>query len=164
MAFGGNMPDQNLVPGWDVQGNAPAGYGQAGNSTTVLTGGQLGAGYPSPPGAGNANASENSASYTTSVLANAGYADATGPATRTLPATIGGTSLASPALGTTGTNPSNSLAALVTGIAPTPTSVTIKNNAGVTVSTALNGAGPYTVPPGGSITLNAAATAWTWSV
>ena len=70
--FAQPTPDENLVPGWNVQANAPAGFAQAAPVPTTTVVGQAGAGFPNPPGAGNIG-SENSAAYTTSALANGSY-------------------------------------------------------------------------------------------
>lgn len=169
--------DENLTPGWNVQGtgaaNSPGpgapGYGQAGNTTTSITTGQALAGLPQPTGALNTGA-ENSGSQTVSVLSNAGYADATGPATRTLPATIGGQSLSAPAVPATtvvAANPSASLAALVTITGGTLTVVKVGSNGQTYAQATQVGttAGTYTVPPNGVIGITySAAPTWTWAV
>lgn len=100
--FAAPTPDENLVPGWNSQGNFTnaatlgvpgAGYSQAApfGQVTPLTG-QANAGFPNPPGAMNVG-SENSAAYSTSVLANPGYADGSlirgATATTPIPTTAG---------------------------------------------------------------------------
>jgi hypothetical protein len=80
-------PDENLVPGWNVQGNFASvstvgepGQGYASPAAVPAptaaynTQSQANAGYPNPPGAFNIG-SENSGSYTSSILTNPGYAD-----------------------------------------------------------------------------------------
>jgi hypothetical protein len=76
-------PDENLQPGWNVQGNGAtqatvgvpgAGYAQAAAVPASVVGvGQLGSGVPNPPGALNIG-SENSATYSTPILENGSYA------------------------------------------------------------------------------------------
>lgn len=179
--FAQPTPDENLSPGWNVQGTGTAqsttgipgaGYGQSGNSTTALGPGfnQNLAGLPQPPGALNIGA-ENSGSQTAQILTNPGYATATGPATRTMPVTIGGVALSAPAVPATtvlATNPSTIYAALVTITGGTLTVVktgpagTASYAAATQVGTA---AGTYTVPPGGVIGITySAAPTWTWAV
>lgn len=70
--FAQPTPDENLVPGWNVQGFAPAGFSQAGVTPQIAVAGQSSAGFPNPPGAGNVG-SENSAAYTTQILQNGSY-------------------------------------------------------------------------------------------
>lgn len=71
--FAQPTPDENLVPGWNVQGFAPAGFAQAGVTPQIAVAGQLQSGLPNPPGASNVG-SENSAAYTTPILENGSYA------------------------------------------------------------------------------------------
>lgn len=70
-------PDENLVSGWNVQGNVnpggETGYAQAGVTGNVANVGQASAGFPLPAGAMNANPSENSGAYSESVLENGSY-------------------------------------------------------------------------------------------
>ena len=91
--FAAPTPDENLVPGWQVQGNAPLGFAQSGVIPAVTTAGQANAGLPYPPGAENVGA-ENSGSQSVSVLTNGSYS--VGPntslansATLPLPTTTG---------------------------------------------------------------------------
>lgn len=78
-------PDENLSPGWNVQGTGVAqatsgkpgvGYAESGvvpaNPNNAQPN-QASAGYPSPPGAANV-AGEASGSYSTQILENPGYA------------------------------------------------------------------------------------------
>lgn len=177
--------DENLIPGWSVQGGGVgqstsgipgAGYGSTpANVTTSLAagaGGQLGSGVPQPQGALNIGA-EASGSQTVAILTNNGYSNATGAANRVLPATIGGVALTAPTMttGVAATNPSTALAALVSNSIPADVTgtLTIKNNAGVTVQTLTGAAltaanGVYTVPPGGTITATFSGGTWTWAV
>ena len=110
-------------------GNVPSGYGSATATTTAGYGpGQAGAGLAPFPG----TSGQSAAAASESVLAGAGYADSTGPATRTLPANIGGTTVSAPTMttGTKATNPT-SLVAIVTNSIPTDvTVVSIKDAAG----------------------------------
>lgn len=88
MAIGANVPDENLVPGWNSQGNftlastvgTPGqGYATSGAvpaSPNLSASSQASSGLPQPPGALNINA-ENSGSQTVPVLTNPGYADGT---------------------------------------------------------------------------------------
>lgn len=74
--------DENLVPGWNVQGNinpgGETGYAQAAavpaSPANGVSTGQAGAGLPNPPQAFDIN-NENSAAYGESILTNPGYAD-----------------------------------------------------------------------------------------
>lgn len=70
-------PDENLVAGWNVQGNVnpggETGYAQAAITGTATNVGQASAGFPQPAGAMNANPSENSVAYSESVLQNGSY-------------------------------------------------------------------------------------------
>jgi hypothetical protein len=87
MAIGVNVPDENLVPGWNVQGgsngNTSSGPGSAGYAQKGVTGdisvaipgsatSNPGGGFPYPPGAMNVG-SENSAAYSTPILENSSY-------------------------------------------------------------------------------------------
>lgn len=176
--------DENLTSGWNVQGNAPgggtnygqttigapgSGYGQAANTTLSYGPGQVSAGLPQPPGALNVG-SQNSGSQTLSVLLNAGYADATGAANRTLPANIGGSTVNPPAVPATtvlATNPT-SLAAqvVITGGTLTVVKVGVQGTATYAAATQVGTtAGTYIVPPGGVIGITySAAPTWTWTV
>lgn len=170
--------DENLVPGWSVQGGGVgqsttgvpgAGYGQAGNVTLAYGPGQLGSGVPIPQGALNIGA-EASGSQTVAILTNPGYADATGAANRTLPANIGGSTVNPPAVPATtvlATNPTSLAASVViTGgtltVVKTGTAGTATYAAATQVGTT---AGTYVVPPGGVIGITySAAPTWTWTV
>jgi hypothetical protein len=167
-------PDENLVPGWNVQstfanastiGEPGAGYAQPGvtpPATALSAAYQASAGFPQPPGALNIG-SENSGSQTVSVLTDPGYSVANGT-------TLGAITAPSiPATTVAANNPSG-LAALVTITGGTVT----------VISTApFNSAGPgsatftqvgtttpatVTVPPGGYIkmTYSVVPTSWTW--
>lgn len=171
-------PDENLAPGWNVQGTGTgqtvsgipgAGYGQAGNVTLTYGPGQLTAGLPIPQGALNVGA-ENSGSQTAQILTNAGYADATGAANRLLPANIGGSTVNPPAVPATtvlATNPTQLAASVViTGgtltVVKTGTAGTASYAAATQVGTT---AGTYIVPPGGVIGITyTVAPTWTWTV
>lgn len=85
--FAQTTPDENLSPGWNVQGTGAAqstsgkpgvGYAESGvvpaNPSNALPN-QASAGYPNPPGAMNV-AGEASGSYSTQILENPGYASA----------------------------------------------------------------------------------------
>jgi hypothetical protein len=94
--FAQPTPDENLSPGWNVQGTGSAqsttgipgqGYAQGAPVGASISTGQAGAGYPNPPGAGNIGA-ENSGSYTQSILSNPGYATGSGAYSATLTAPI----------------------------------------------------------------------------
>jgi hypothetical protein len=144
-------------------GNVPSGYGSATATTTAGYGpGQAGAGHAPYPG----TSGQSAAAASESVLTGAGYADATGPATRTLPTNIGGTTVSAPTMttGTKATNPT-SLVALVTNSIPTDvTVVSIEDAASNVVSTTVQSSGQYVVPPGGSITATFSGGTWTWAV
>lgn len=165
--------DMNLVPGWDVQGNGSGGnpgpdapgYGEPGNTGAVYGPGQPGAGFPNPPQAEDVGG-ENSGSYGESVLVNPGYADATGPGGRTLPANIGGTQVTAPTMttATKSTNPTNLVATVTNSIPGDVSAVSIKDAGGNVVSTTVTGSGVYIVPPGGSITPTFSGGTWTWAV
>lgn len=162
-------PDENLVPGWNAQGNTSAGYGQAGNTGTIYGPGQSGAGTPQPPSTGSQGTNGAAAE---SVLVNPGYADATGPGTRLLPQNIAGSSVALPTVPATGVvvaNPTNLVATVVIAAnGATITSVHV-GNAGQTYAQAAvagTAAGTYTVQPGGviGIAYTVATPTWTWAV
>lgn len=79
--FAQPTPDENLINGWNVQGNFTAaatvgipgaGFAQAALTPAVTVQGQTSAGFPNPPGAGNVG-SENSAAYTSQILVNGSY-------------------------------------------------------------------------------------------
>jgi hypothetical protein len=86
MPIGVNVPDENLVPGWNSQGNfalastvgTPGqGYATSGAvpaSANLSASLQASSGLPQPPGALNIGA-ENSGSQGVPVLTNPGYAD-----------------------------------------------------------------------------------------
>lgn len=86
MAIGANVPDENLIPGWNSQGNfalastvgTPGqGYATSGvvpASPNLSASSQALSGYPQPPGALNIG-TENAGSQTVPVLTNPGYAD-----------------------------------------------------------------------------------------
>lgn len=85
--------NENLVPGWNVQGNisgdGQTGYAQEGNVAPVsgsATVGQAGAGYPNPPLAMDIDA-EASGAYTESALTNGSY---TYPVTTAIGTTVNG--------------------------------------------------------------------------
>jgi hypothetical protein len=80
--FGIPTQDENLQPGWNVQGTGPAqsttgvpgaGYAESGVVPATTAVGQTGSGYPNPPGALDIGA-ENSGTYTTPILENGSYA------------------------------------------------------------------------------------------
>lgn len=152
--------DENLVLGWNSQEQS-LGYGSTEAAVTAAYGpGQPGAGTPQPPGAFNANPSENSASYTQSILSNPGYADGTGHAQTTV------TAPAVPASGSVAANPTN-LTASVT-ITGGDTSAVVTGGPGATYAQAAQagtGDGTYAVPPQGVIGLTyTTAPDWTWDV
>jgi hypothetical protein len=79
--FAQQTPDENLSPGWTVQGTGSAqattgipgeGYAVSGVVPAATNVGQTSAGFPNPPGAGNID-SENSGSYTSQILVNGSY-------------------------------------------------------------------------------------------
>lgn len=164
--FAQPTPDENLVPGWGVQADAPLGYGTtAGNSTTAYGPGQASAGYPNPPGAIDIGA-EASGSYSSSVLVNPGYADGTGHA-QTLLGTGNLPDVPSvPSSAVVATNPTT-LVALVTITGGTLTIVKT-GTVGQTYAQATQvgtTAGTYAVPPGGVIGVTySVAPTWTWTV
>lgn len=96
--FAQQPQDENLVSGWNVQGNnfststfgqPGGGYAEAGVIGAVTTASQPNAGFPYPPGAANVGA-ENSGSYTTSVLENESYSvSQVAAATGTNPTAVG---------------------------------------------------------------------------
>lgn len=163
--------DENLVPGWNAQGSAPLGYGQAGNTGTTINTGQAGAGFPNPPQALDVGG-ENSAAYTESILTNPGYADATGPGGRTLPANIGGSSVSAPNVPATGVvapNPTSLVATVVIaagGATITAVKVGIAGQTYAQAAAAGTAAGTYIVPPGGviGIAFTSGPPTWTWTV
>lgn len=144
--FGQPTPDENLKPGWNVQGTTSAtgpdapGYAQAGVTGNVSNVGQASAGYPNPPGALNANPSENSASYSQSILTNGSYSVAS--ATGVNPTQIGQTvTLASvPATATAFGNPFGISAVL-----------TLTGGTGVTAAYTVNGSSSVAVVSGGIV-------------
>lgn len=72
--FAQPTPDENLVPGWNVQANTGSpGFAQSGVVPVTANVGQAGAGLPNPPGASNIG-SQNSSAYSESVLTNGSYA------------------------------------------------------------------------------------------
>lgn len=160
--FAQPTPDENLVPGWQVQSNVPAGFAQAGVAPTPSTlTGQANAGFPQPPGALNIGA-ENSGSQTASVLSNPGYADGQNTMLGTITApTVPATTVAAQ-------NPSG-LAAIVTVTGGTVTGVAtapwVPGGSGSATFTTVATATPatVTVPPGGWIKLTySVAPTWTW--
>jgi hypothetical protein len=79
--FAQQTPDENLSPGWTVQGTGSAqsttgipgaGFAQSAVVPAGTVVGQTSAGFPNPPGAGNIG-SENSAAYTSQILVNGSY-------------------------------------------------------------------------------------------
>lgn len=176
--FAQPTPDENLIPGWSVQGGGVgqstsgipgSGYSQAGNSTLTYGPGQLLAGFPQPPGALNVGA-ENSGSQNVSILTNMGFASATGAANRTLPSNIGGTVVNAPAVPATtvlATNPTSLAASVViTGGTLTVVKTGPQGTASYAAATQVGTtAGTYIVPPGGVIGITySAAPTWTWTV
>jgi hypothetical protein len=171
--FAQPTPDENLVPGWNVQasgatGPGDPGYGTAGNTGTVYSPGQPLSGFPQPPGAENVGA-ENAGSQTVSVLTNAGYADATGPGGRQLPQNISGSTVNPPAVPATSvvaTNPTNLVATVV--ISGGTLTVVKTGQPGQTFAQATQvgtTAGTYVVQPGGVIGITySVAPTWTWAV
>lgn len=168
--FGQPTPDENLVPGWSVQGNinsgGETGYAQFGvvpAITTVSTALQANAGYPSPAGAENASNAENSGSQGVSILTNPGYAGTGTPLGPITSPTI-------PASGTAVQNPSG-LASLVTITAGTVSAVAtapLVNGVAGTYTTISPGETAtevqITVPGAGFIklTYSVVPTSWTW--
>jgi hypothetical protein len=80
--FGIPTQDENLQPGWNVQGTGPAqsttgvpgaGYASAAAIPVTTAVGQVGSGVPNPPGALNVG-SENTGAYSTPILENGSYA------------------------------------------------------------------------------------------
>lgn len=80
--FAQPTPDENLKPGWNVQGTTSAtgpdapGYAQAGITGAVTTASQSSSGLPYPPNAEYTSPSEipaNGGSYALPVLENASY-------------------------------------------------------------------------------------------
>lgn len=143
--------DANLTPGWDVQGNTGLGYGSvAGNSSANFGPGQAGAGFPNPAQAEDVG-SENSASYSQSVLVNPGYADGTGHAQTQLGT---GNLPAAPTLAsaTALVNPTQLIAQVTATPVGDVTAVSVKNVAGTVLNSTVGSTGVYTVPPGGSVT------------
>jgi hypothetical protein len=115
-------PDENLVPGWNVQGNFASsatvgvpGQGYASPAAVPAptaaynTQSQANAGFPNPPGAFNIGA-ENSGAYTASILTNPGYADGN--------TIIAGTGLTAPNVTTTGVQSPYGLSAQATIVYP----------------------------------------------
>jgi hypothetical protein len=167
-------PDENLVPGWNVQSNFTnastlgepgQGYATAGvtpPAVALSASYQATAGYPQPPGALNIGA-ENSGSQTVSILTDPGYSVASG--------TILGavTAPTIPASTVAAANPSG-LAALVTITGGTTTVIsTAPFNAAGSGSATFTQVGTttpatVTVPPGGyiKITYSVVPTSWTW--
>lgn len=165
-SFAQPSADENLVPGWDVQANAPLGYGSvAGNSTASYGPGQVSSGVPNPPGAMNTG-TENSGSYASQVLVNPGYADGTGHAQTALGTGNLPSAPAVPTSGVVAANPTN-LVAQVTVTGGTLTFVKT-GTAGQTYAQATQAGtadGTYTVAPGGVIGITySVAPTWTWAV
>lgn len=168
--FGQPTPDENLVPGWSVQGNinsgGETGYAQAGvvpATANVSTALQATAGVPSPAGAENASNASNAGSQSVSILTNPGYAGTGTPLGPITAPTI-------PASGTAVQNPSG-LAALVTvtggtlgGIATAPL---VSGAAGTytTISPGETSAEVQVTVPGAGfikLTYSVVPTSWTW--
>ena len=165
-------PDENLTPGWNVQGNFTgastlgipgAGFAQAGvtpPAVALSASYQASAGFPQPPGALNIG-SENSGSQTVSVLTDPGYSVASG----TILGTI--TSPSVPATTVAASNPSG-LTSLVTITGGTVTVVSTApfNAAGsgsATFTQVAAGPGTVTVPPAGYIKMTyTGSPAWSW--
>lgn len=86
--------DENLTPGWNVQGDISAtdgetGYAEPGVTATVVNEGQADAGYPNPPLAMDIDA-EASGSYGESVITNGSYSvSLTGASTPAAPTQTG---------------------------------------------------------------------------
>lgn len=115
MAFGGNVPDENLVPGFTVQNagggtNYSASYVPVVGLTTVAS--QASAGFPYPPGAINVG-SENSGSYAESILTNESYSVSQSQAPAGTNPTMIGAAITLTAAITSGTVPLSPLALMV---------------------------------------------------
>jgi len=173
--FAQPTPDENLSPGWNVQGTGSAqsttgipGYAQGAPVGASISTGQAGAGYPNPPGAGNIGA-ENSGSYAQSILSNPGYATGSGAYSVTLTAPIPTTT------GVTNPFGMNATANMVLPVSVTAIYVAPWQSTGQPSGTgapwtqvlpATSTAGeifPVSVPPGGYVKLvGANATSVTW--
>lgn len=169
--FAQPTPDENLVAGWNNQGNFTgastlgipgAGFAQSGAVPTVTNVGQASAGTPQPPGAENIG-SENAGSQTVSVLTNGSYSvtpntSMTTTATLPVPTTAGvqqpfGVSANASVIG-----------AAVTSIAVAPFTTGTPAYTTVATFTASANAVTVTVPPGGFIkTGGASATSVTYT-
>jgi len=161
--FAQPTPDENLVPGWNVQANAPAGFAQSGVVPAVTVNGQTSAGFPNPPGAGNIG-SENSAAYTSQILVNGSYSVSpnTSLSQSVTPPAIPATTVA--AQSTTGLNAT----VTVTGGTVTQISVAPWNPGGSAASTftvvATATPATFSVPPAGYVKMTySVAPTWTWT-
>lgn len=164
--------DENLVPGWNVQGNnggtAGNGYATAGavppapNLSSALQGS---AGFPYPPKAEDVG-SENDGASGVSILTNPGYATGNGTILGAITApTI-------PASGTALANPSG-LAAQVSVTGGTLTEIQVAPFTAAGVGSAVftevaagdaAGSAPVVVPGGGwiKLTYSVVPTSWSW--
>lgn len=150
--FAAQPQDENLVPGWNSQGNFPSvatvgkpgvGYAVAGVTGAVTTQAQSLSGFPFPPGAMNIGA-ENSAAYTTQILQNGSYTVAQN-------------------LAPAGTNPTAvgaviTTTAALTGVVLSGMSLLVQTHTSTTITYTIAGGSAVTVVAGGIIPAGAAVT------
>lgn len=151
MAIGGNVPDENLVPGFTVQ-NAGGGVNYSAAYVPVVgdvtTNSQANAGFPFPPGAANVG-SENSGSYAKSVLTNASYSvSQVGAAAGTNPTAVGA-AITIPTGGVTATVLS-ALSLVLTNLDSGTVTYTIGGSGSISVTTA-----GEVIPAGAAVTATA---------
>lgn len=170
--FAQPTPDENLVQGWNSQGNFTAaatvgapglGFAQSAAIPATTVAGQPSAGFPSPPGAGNVGA-ENSAAYTAQILVNGSYSINPVPS---LSAAL--TAPAVPASTVAAQSPSG-LPTIVTISGGTTTVISVAPwNAGGAAAATFTQVGTTTpatvsVPPAGYIKITySVAPTWTWT-
>lgn len=171
--FAQPTPDENLVQGWNVQGNFTAaatvgvpgaGFTQPAVVPATTNVGQTSAGFPNPPGAGNVG-SENSASYTSQILVNGSYSISPVPSL-----SAGITAPAIPASTVAAQSPSGlNSTVTVTGGTTTVISVAPWSSGGAAAATftqvGTTTPATFSVPPAGyvKITYSVVPTSWSWT-
>jgi hypothetical protein len=156
--FAQPSPDENLVPGWNNQGDTSPGYAEAAATSSVTVVGQAGAGYPNPPGAIDVGA-ENSGSYGESILENGSYSvSPTTNLSQTLTTPVPSTAGVQNPFGTAAIAQITSGSATTAQVAPFTTGTVTYGSA----QTVADGVTAILVPPGGYIKTAAAVTSVIW--
>jgi hypothetical protein len=154
-----NGTDPQLVPGWNVQGRAPAPYSQPGVTASPAALSTLGNGSPgvaSPP-----SNNTSAAGAASEILTNPGYGDVP-PALITSGTTLASYLVPVPVSGTAFQSPV-ALPCVVTIAGGMVTLVQLTPLGGTAVEVG-TGDGTYTIPPRAQVTLTySAAPTWTWT-